>query len=656
MHRRRYSSALRAACFAVLAAVALAPSAAGLQALPFTLPTPEQSVTVEVRQPSPAVGPSGRLRADVVVSLAAPAEYFEVRLRLYSPTGHLIYQKTEIEPDVPQGSQTVSYDYDLAPLELTHGRYPLEIRVLATGSDPTTVSSRLLVVDPALGRLPVAVVISATGIPATAFDGTYTTDPADDTRLRDDLTALAALASRGRTPLALAVPPLLIEQLARVSAGYETTAGITVAAESEVPRSYAAAIENLRSAVTTGAIELLDVPYALPDLTGIASTEAAGDLGEHWDVTDIVFPTLLHTDTAAHTAFIGALPDPSLLSSLRDRGTSALLVTPDAVQGAFAERPGVRVADGLPFVLAVADGEVASAVLSETDDFYDALFDRVGSGPVIIMITLGPGGVHTVDDLARAFERLERVQWAQPVPLAEALRAEPRPATLSLPARTKAPQAYWQDVATARQTALAYAAAAGQDDELASAALRAVLVAESSLWGVSGREWDPAGAGRALADTARSTIEREFELITLDVKDVTLSGRDGHVPLTLINGTGKTLALAVHAVALEEDIESPVVAVDVQPTENFLTIPIDLGTSTGDDFRISVTAGDRVVAEATVAVRASYLDRLAIVGMVVIVLIVLLLFIRRRVNAAIAGTIPDSARTGPAGDDDPSEE
>jgi hypothetical protein len=258
--------------------------------------------------------------------------------------------------------------------------------------------------------------------------------------------------------------------------------------------------------------------------------------------------------------------------------------------------------------------------------------------------------------VARALEQLERVQWARPVSLSEALDADPRPAALSLPARTKAPESYWQHVATARETVWAYTEAAGQDDDLSSTALRALLMAESSLWGLANRSWDPTGAGRALADTARSTIEREFELITLDVKDVTLSGRSGDVPLTLVNGTGRVLTLAVHAVALTEDIGSSVVPLEVQPTENFLTLPIDLGTSMGDDFLVTVTAGDRVIAEATVAVRASYLDRLAIVGMVVIVLIVLLLFIRRRVNAAIAGTIPDSARTGPAGDDDPSEE
>ncbi|HZL06929.1 MAG TPA: hypothetical protein VFE45_16175, partial [Coriobacteriia bacterium] len=96
--RRFLGPAIRALLVAALAATTgpgLCASAAP------AAPVVDQVVTVRVAQPAPSVTTAGSLDATVVVTLAAPAEYVEVRLRLYSPTGALLYQKTELRPNSP---------------------------------------------------------------------------------------------------------------------------------------------------------------------------------------------------------------------------------------------------------------------------------------------------------------------------------------------------------------------------------------------------------------------------------------------------------------------------------------------------------------------------------------------------------------------------
>ncbi len=79
--------------------------------------------------------------------------------------------------------------------------------------------------------------------------------------------------------------------------------------------------------------------------------------------------------------------------------------------------------------------------------------------------------------------------------------------------------------------------------------------------------------------------------------------------------------------------------VRLSPGENYLTIPVDLQSSLSGGVHLRVFADDLLLDEASVTVRASYLDRLVIVGAVVILLTVLLFFIRRRVRRADADTI-----------------
>lgn len=599
----------------------------------------EQAVSVRVTQPSPSIAPDGTMRLDVAVTTAAAAEYLEVRIRLRSPSGKLIYQKTEVRSDVPAGTHTISYERDLADLDLAQGRYPVEVRVLASGAQATNVSSRLLIVDPQTDTLPVAVVVVPVDTPWVTMEGTLSGDPTTDTRLRDDLAFLTQLTRDRKAPLSIALAPVLTEQLARVAGGFETTAGVEAAITDETPLRYARMLEALRSAVATGTIELLDVPYGLPDNTALASLGAASDIGYHWTYTDTVNALVFPSEKRSRVAYLGTGLTDEALASAAERGAGYVLAHGDSLRAEDSTAtPGCYTLGDSPATVVVVDERAAAGLSEGPDAFYDALFDRLGAGPVVVMLETGAS--HTAFDVQHALDWIDDASWLRATDVAEAVRGcEARPARLVRGNGDTVSTEYWAAVSESRAMTLAFADAAGLQDPEAAAATRAVLAAESSLITRPAADDRARAEGLARAAEAYEYTTRQFGLIRLDAKDVTLSGSKGDVPLTLINDTGKQLKLTLSATSatMLSTVGSQEVA--AQPTQNFLTLPVDLGNALSDELKVVVRAGGVTVAEATVGVKASYVDRLATVAMVVVVLAVLLVIIRRRVQSADAATI-----------------
>ena len=641
MHRRPYSPAARVACALAVALITFPSPSSAAPTTPTVVASLEQSVAIELAQPTPSITPAETLRVSVTASIAAPAEYLEVRLRLLGPSGRLVYQKTEIRSDMPAGRHAIAFEHDLEPLGLTPGRYPIEVRVLATGSAPTTYAGRLLVVPADAEPLRVALVVRVSDIPAVASDGRFTRDPATDTSLRDDIAFLTQLALDRRTPLAMAVAPVLLEQIARAADGFETVDGTVVDPGSEIAGRYARALEDLRSALATGAIDLVDVPYALPDLDGLEALDASRDLLEHWALSDAVGAAVLESAQPLPVAFTGEFPSPASLSALAERDVSAVLVTPEALRsGEDTAPPGCHSVRGSNLRLLAVDTQVARATPAGADAFYDSLFDRLGSDePIVVMLEVGPDAPNSVGEAQRALDWIGGVAWLTPVSLLNAATATPQPASLGPRPSSSVPPLYWSSVAEGRDAIRAFSSAVGDADAEADTLRRAILTAQSGLWAGADGRWTAAADGLRLASDVRDYVTAQFDTISIDARDVTLSASRGEVPLALANGTGKRLELTMVAESERIHLPRPEIPFTAQPADNFVTVPVDLGTIIADDLRVTVFAGDMPVAETTVRVRASHLDRLAIVGLVVFVLMGLLFFIRRRVRAAIAGTI-----------------
>jgi len=350
---------------------------------------------------------------------------------------------------------------------------------------------------------------------------------------------------------------------------------------------------------------------------------------------------VLHPGTDPSVAYIGSVLTDGAVASLEQRGVKCVLAPSSAIEsGDSTATPGCYEIAGTDVRVLVIDEAAAEGALAGPEEFYDALFERLGEGdPVVIMLEVGSGDPNATVAVQHALDWIDDASWLRLSDLDSlSRRSGDTQARIARLPRDSENLEYWAEVAQGRTAALAYVDAVGLDDEDALAVLRGLLISESSLFpaarGESGGEYD----GRVFAREVLDFVTAQFALIRLDAKDVTLSGTKGDVPLTLINDTGKHLRLTLRAES-STVLDSPSQDVDIQPTQNFLTVPIDLGNTLSDTLNVEVLAGGVKVTETVVRVQASYIDRLGTIVMVVLVLGGLLFFIRRRVLAADAGTI-----------------
>jgi len=579
-----------------LLVVALAAAAGhGLtaSAAPVT-PVLDQVVTATVAYPTPSVTTGGALDATVLITLAAPAEYVEVRLRLYSPAGALLYQKTELRPNSPAGGLSVPFSRPLSDLRVREGRHPIEVRILATGADPTEVESRLLIANAGQAPVPVAVIARVTGVPAADPDGRFVVDPERELGARADAARLADIAaSRARRDVSIAIAPRLLEEWARIAAGYEITgpAGVRqVPATSGAALAAAGTLQQLRALATSARAEFLDVPYADPDLASMAARGLVGDLREHWALGDAIVATTLGVEPSASGIVAGDLVPADALPLLAERGTLTIVVAPASIttDETTATSGVFDVGDGIRAV--VPDSRLAEAAADgDSEAFYDVVFERLqskdGVGTLALVIELGAGSDQTVRSVENVLAWLDAATWARATTLHDAANVS-GPAKASLKASPPLPAwpgGYWADV------------------EDASTLMRGAV----------------AGS------------------------DVTLANRTGKVPVSINNGTGKPLRVVVTTSAPRVLVTPPSEPITLDVGENVVSVPVDMHYEISDRLVVRVLAGDVELAGTEFTVRASYLDRLAWVGIVVLFLIGMLVFIRRRVRTAIAGTIAE---------------
>lgn len=621
-----------------------------------------QMVTSRVVHAQPSVAPTGVFTTDVVTRLTAPAEYFEVRLRILGDSGRLLYQKTEVRHNLSAGTQSVRFSRTLGDLGIRAGRYPLEVRVLATGASATEFTGSLLVLPEGTARTPVALIVRYTHSPFVDPNGRFVVDPGTSARPRTDVERLASLVKQNpNLRLSLAIAPQLLEEWARAAEGYETSGPEGVR---EVTSAGAGAVasrsvlERMRELAASDRVDLLDVPYAEPDIVALERIGALGDLEGQWRLGSSVMKAAIGSNAASGTAFLGDLLPTAALPALERHKTSYAVLSRDSVRaGEATASAGVYSLNGTAVRAIVFDPQLSAAVREDNADaFYRAIFDRVQSKrpdePLAMLIEIGPGTPDTTADLERAIDLLEAAPWAQLVSAEDAAAYEtPQAGTLSDRDRpTKAPGGYWADVTSARTYANAAVAALGTKDANARTAQTAVFVAESRSWAGPDGRYALADRGRAFAISASRYVEGVFSTVRIEARDVTLSNRTGEVPISVINGTGKNLVLNLSAsgnILGEIMTEKPV---KLDPGENILTVPVALGSTISDKLTVRLAAGDTTIRSASVQVTASYLDRLATLGMVVLVLLVLLLFIRRRVRSAGAGTMPEE-EAGMAGED-----
>lgn len=616
--------------------------------------TPSGTPFVTVTKNAPSTAVDGAFAITATVAVDRPTSYLEARIQIRNPGGRLLYQKTEIRHEVTTGTVSFGYQRELNDLDLTPGVYPLELRVRSDSAGEVRewlVEDRLLLYDPEGETVPFALVARVSSAPSYDSEGRFVIDPGTSDAARrhvDELTAL--VLGEPRLHLSLAVPPFLTEEWARIASGYETSGpeGVQqVGADEEVPQRYAETLTRLDAALESGRLELLTVGYADPDLTGLARSGRLADLQDHYARGLSATLASLDASPTPGAAFSGDLVPAAAVQQLAERGIDYFVVSPESLAAAEStptSGPYLAGADSGPRALLLDAALTEALAAGDTACVTDRLFERVvsetGATPVIAVLELGPGRDGAVDALGECLDDLGATPWLEFARAGDAARAEPA-GNLELKddpvAGAQAPADYWTEVAQARALSRGYLDAVGVNDPDAQIANDASLIAQSRTWAGPDGSWSSAGRGLGFAAAATRSASAVLDAVSVSAQDITLSSAQGDVPVTIDNGSEKTLLLrlvvSASGMALPDPPEPVVTA---RPQENFLTVPVDLQSSLSGRMCVRVYAGDVLVDEAVVAVRASYLDRLAIVGGIAAVLVGLLLFIRRRIRRAAA--------------------
>ena len=241
---------------------------------------------------------------------------------------------------------------------------------------------------------------------------------------------------------------------------------------------------------------------------------------------------------------------------------------------------------------------------------------------------------------------IAKAPWVEMISAQEAAEAATGTAILreDLAVESDAPAGYWPEVADSRVKAQALGAALGTSDPRTQVASDASMLAQSRCWAGPDGSWSFADRGRAFAAAATRVSDEVLDGVSIAAKDITLSGTKGEVPVSVINQNEGDLTVTLKTVSDDLVVDDAAAdMVTLRPSENLYSIPVDLGSALSGTLRVQVWSDDLLIDEQDVRVQASYLDRLAIIGGVTIILVGMLLFIRRRVIRASADTMDDES-------------
>ncbi len=611
-------------------------------------------VTVDAGPPSLPSDGAFEIRADVRVD--EPTPYLEVRLQIHRPSGQLLFQRTEVRSDVATGTVTAEFTRELADLSLAPAAYPYEIRVRTEVGEPReqVVDGLLLVHAPEPAVTPLAIVLRVAEVPAFDPAGNFAVDPATSTETLDQVAlAAGAVIDDPRLNLTLGIPGMTLDAWSRVAAGYTLAgpAGLSeIDAAEDIPRAYSETLGLISSAIATGRLELLDIPYADPDIGALAESHSLLDLGVHYAHSRATYLTTLEIPPSAGTAVVGDALPPGALEVLKERDISWALLEPESLTvDETTPTAGVWSIEGTRVRALVFDRKLTEAL--PTADAPASLlhvFEHSASAeattPLVASLEIGPGRERVVEHVLAFTALADTTPWVGTVTASTASQTPPR-GTTTAPATVESsvqpPAGYPAEVAEGRRYAVALEAAAGVEDEDARKVTEASLLAQSARWAGPDGRWSQIDRGRAFASSAVREASGVLDGVLLTAKDVTLSGQSGELPLSIVNDSAKDLK--VKLVLRTQDIHLPegeTQTLTLRPQETLHTVSVDLRSSLSGRIEMELWAGAVLLDSATTTVRASYLDRLAVIGGVALLLFALLLYIRKRVRAADAGSMP----------------
>jgi hypothetical protein len=369
---------------------------------------------------------------------------------------------------------------------------------------------------------------------------------------------VAALEDRvgdggGDSAFDVVVSPVALDQLRRVSRGYEREDGARVPEDGPVPRIAAETLSRLRTIAASPRVRVHAMPYAAPRLPALLASGLRTHVEAQWRLGDETFERLLGEppdDTVARPP--GLAFDQASVDALFARGATTILGADDSVT-----RPEQEFDFAPPPVATLATTTGGSMQLLLPDPGAQSLLEDpsfLQDPTLTAQIVLGelatiwkekpvppPEEVRGLaldlhPDLptgiwAGLSRRLAEAPFLEPVnaeDLALRVRPEPAPATLEDDPGTGFSDAYADELVATASRVATFAAILDDPEPEAERLRRAMMYAEASQY--VGNE----GSGRAWIEAVNGVIDRTFAGIAPDTtRPLTFTSRSGTIPLAM---------------------------------------------------------------------------------------------------------------------------
>ena len=634
-------------------------------ALPFPVPATAQPVDVSPQLSFERVPSTIGNDENPPITLAfttGDVQWVSIGVRIFNREGVALFYESDWIGRTPAGRHAHDIDMRIDERRLSPGLYRVaaEISIRADGETiKSTAEMSLAVWDPALPPVDVAVF---SRIPTSIMmgpDETFLTDPSVETVSREALDSIATSVSTTESARAtVAVAPVVLDEWRRISQGYRLASdgeSVEVPADDPVAHDYDLALGRVRQLATEGRLELSSLGYSDPDLGTLVKAGLPDDIAIQYAAGSATLDSIITTFTLSGTMTPKRDLPIEADAVLLDKGLHWALIDSSlaSIDGGFVKSGAYPLAREPRITGIVTDPDVTDAVAAgDIDEVVSLALQRQGSQTGPLIVSTDVTSTASAVNVSRAIEALSTTRGIRMVTAGDLVAADDAQRIDVAVPFNDAPSGYVSDVKTGRINARALSVIALEPNQQEPiAARRASLMAESSAWrGIDG-SWSDLERGRVWLDAARAVADPVVEALSLKIEPVTLSKDEGEIPVVVHNSTQLTLTVKLEATSDEEIVvaeESRDATLTLRPNDNYSTIPVTVRPGTTGDLTVTVKGGDLTLAEQTVAVRGSLLDRIVMLAGIVVVLLGLLLFVRHRVRLADAQRtqVGDTGTTG----------
>ena len=365
-----------------------------------------------------------------------------------------------------------------------------------------------------------------------------------------EVAALHHLATEATQPIDLVIQPSLLDQLQRLSDGYERIDGTRVPPGSGAAADAAALLRSLRETVQVPLVRVVALPFSGSTVPSLLSSGLTGDLAAQEALGIDTVRVVLGVEPASTVArpALGALDDEAI-AALAALGATTILGDPDTVErppqeNEFAPPPTAWLAVGGRTIALVLPDPGTQALLATTgflDDPVRAAQATLGELAVIWReqpVPSSPRGValSLPSGLPARFwgaflGRLATAPFLRPTGAEELVAQIPpaaAPSSLTAPSTIRFTPAYADAIKRERRDLLAFRSMLVKDSPIPDRLARSLLYAESAEY--LGNEL----TGRAWIDQVDRVTEGVFARAVPDTSQAfTFTSETGTIPLLM---------------------------------------------------------------------------------------------------------------------------